>query len=383
MQILTGKIYFHAQGAAPEKLLNECRRRQLPLSHLQAAEIGFTGCIAERYYAAFVQTAQKCGCEITVQTYKKPLLSADFFTKRWGRVCGVLLMLWVIAGCNRMVWAIRFDGLNIVQQQEIRRQLHENGICEGAWVDQQTLAAAHSAIMQQGDYGWLTLNFYRGRLIVEKSDEEKAPAIEESRPSDIYSAVDGVITEMKVTSGDVLCFQGQQIAKGQLLVSGRYTDRDGKVITAPSKGEIYAQVKCSYQASQPLEQTVQLAQSTEMQNTALFAFGKRIPLFSTESTVPTDIVKQSQVPLQIFGFALPATLERTQVTHTQNQTVTLTHQQAAELAKMSCRNQLEQDFPSALVQAEATQMQVEEGVVTLNVTFTAVVQAGIQKNLAE
>ena len=191
-----------------------------------------------------------------------------------------------------------------------------------------------------------------------------------------------MITEVKVTSGDILCFTGQQIAKGQLLVSGRYTDRDGKVLTTRSQGEIYAQVQCSYQATQPLEQTVQLAHSTEIQNTAVIAFGKRI-LLNTPNTTATDQIKEIQLPLTLFGFALPATLERQQITHTQPQTVTFTRQQALELAKMSCRNQLEREYPSALVQTEAVQTQVQEDGLVVNMTFTAIVQAGTETTVAE
>ena len=88
-------------------------------------------------------------------------------------------------------------------------------------------------------------------MVIEKSDQLEQPLVEAKDTSDLVSMVDGTITEIQVTGGDILCLVGQQIAKEQLLVSGNYLSQEGKAIHTRSKGKIYAQTKQTYHAQQP------------------------------------------------------------------------------------------------------------------------------------
>ena len=372
---VAGQIHVRVEGGAPECLLNDCREKQIPLANIVPTELGFEGWIPTRRYNALNHLAQKRQCKLEILQQKAPLVNFNFLSKRWGLVIGPVILLCIIAGSNNLVWAVRFDGLNVLQQQQVRQELYEQGIFEGAWMDKERLEQAHTNMMKKGEYGWLTLNFYRGRLVVEKSDRIPAPMIEEEQVSDIVSIADGTITEINVRSGDILCLLGQQIAKGQLLVSGQYSDRDGRVFSTQSKGEIYVQTKVEYQAEQPLEQTVSLPDQTVTSNRFLLAFGQRFALGKIAPPAKGDVVKTIKKPLSILGFAFPATIEQQQIVHTKQQTVTLTQQQALELAKLSCRKQLEQDFPQSVIETEAIQSWVDGDVVKVKIEFVANVQA--------
>lgn len=373
---VAGQIHIRVEGGALERLLNDCRKKQIPLAKIVPTELGFEGWIPTRRYTDLQHLVEKRQCRLEMLEQTRPLVNFDFLSKRWGLVAGPVILLCIIAGANNLVWAVRFDGLNVLQQQQVRQELYEQGIFEGAWMDKEDLEQAHNNMMQKGEYGWLTLNFYRGRLVVEKSDRIPAPFIEQEQVSDIVSIADGIITDINVRSGDILCLLGQQIAKGQLLVSGQYADRDGRMFSTQSKGEIFVQTKVEYQAEQPLEQTVLVPEKAVTSNRFLLAFGRRFALGKIHSPSKDDIVKTVKKPLLILGFALPATIEQQQIVHTKQQTVTFTQQQALELAKLSCRKQLEQDFPQAVIETESMQFGVENGTVKIKMEFIANVQAG-------
>lgn len=372
---LAGQIYFRAEGGTPEQLLNQCREKGIPLSDIKGVELGFEAKVPTRNYAALCKLAEKKQCHIFQLKQTKAVAPPRLFVMRPGLVVGPLLLLCIIAFSGNIIWAVRFDGVELPDVQSIRQQLYGQGIYEGAWMDEQKLQQVHQTLMQQGQYGWLALNFYRGRLVIEKSDQLEQPLVEAKDTSDLVSMVDGTITEIQVTGGDILCLVGQQIAKEQLLVSGNYLSQEGKAIHTRSKGKIYAQTKQTYHAQQPLQQEVEIPSSHTHTNVFMHFLGQRFSLGKIYKPTEQEQVTIRYSPLTILGFALPVTVERQQLMQAQQQSITLTQQQALELAKLSCRQQLEQDFPNCIVQAEGIQWEVKDGAIHLTMEFTAVVQA--------
>lgn len=372
---LTGKIWFRAIGANTEQFLSVCIQKNLPIAEVTPIELGFEGWIPTRNYTTFCQIAEKNQCEIVVLQHKKGMARKSLFANRMGMIIGIFLMLFLIALSGNMIWAVRFDGFNILEQQQIRSQLYQNGICEGAWINREKLQQAHQLLMEQGEFGWLTLNFYRGRLVVEGSTEIQKPQIEGSAVSDLVSSADGMIVQINVTKGDILCFPGQQVVEGQLLVSGNYQDREGNVLQTRSKGEVYVRTNVTYYAEQPLEQSAIVAQRILHTNYFVNLLGQRFPLGKVYKATQNDVSKVSYSPFTILGFALPATLEKQQIVQTKQEQSTLTQQQAIELAKLNCRQQLEQEFPQAIIETEAVQWQLENGILKLKMEFNGLVQA--------
>lgn len=359
---LLGRVRFRAEGGDAEKLLTACAHQGIPVSGVRATPLGFLAWTPARCYRQLRPLARRSHTRVRLAKKQGLCFVLLRWKGRWGLVLGPVVLAAVLAFSGNVVWAIRFDGVPAAQQIQLRSQLLQAGIWEGAWIEPDTLDAARQQLLAQNeDYSWLTLNFYRGRLVVETSQLRPAPDLPQNQSCDLVSMADGVVLEVNIQSGQPLCSPGQTVAQGQQLAAGRYQDRDGRLFEVQSAGEVIAQVVFRCQAVQPMETTVELPQSGGRSGRRLLVLGQRIPLGPQPQAGPEEKTSVTSRPLTILGFALPATLEQTWVAGTVHQTVTFTEEQALELAKLACREQLQQQLPGAQIQSETVHSRLRNG----------------------
>lgn len=377
---LLGRVRFRAEGGDAEKLLTACAGQGIPVSGVRATALGFTAWTPARCYHRLRPLARRSHTRVRLAKKQGLCFVLLRWRGRWGLVLGPLVLAAVLAFSGNVVWAIRFDGLPAAQQIQLRSQLLQAGIWEGAWLRPDSLDAARQELLAQNEeYSWLTLNFYRGRLVVEASQLRPAPELPQGQSCDLVSVADGVVLEVNIQSGQPLCSPGQTVAKGQQLAAGRYQDRDGRLFEVQSAGEVMAQVTFRCQAQQPMETTVALPQSGGRRGRRLLVLGQTIPLGPQPQAGPEEQASVTSRPLTILGFALPATLEETWVTGSVQQTVTFTEEQALELAKLACREQLLQQLPGAEIQSERVYSRLEQGKLQVEMELVAVAQIAQQQ----
>ena len=377
---LLGRVRFRAEGGDAEKLLTACAGQGIPVSGVRATALGFTAWTPARCYRRLRPLARRSHTRVRLAKKQGLCFVLLRWRGRWGLVLGPLVLAAVLAFSGNVVWAIRFDGVPAAQQIQLRSQLLQAGIWEGAWLRPDSLDAARQELLAQNEeYSWLTLNFYRGRLVVEASQLRPAPELPQGQSCDLVSVADGVVLEVNIQSGQPLCSPGQTVAKGQQLAAGRYQDRDGRLFKVQSAGEVMAQVTFRCQAQQPMETTVALPQSGGRSGRRLLVLGQTIPLGPQPQAGPEEQASVSSRPLTILGFALPATLEETWVTGSVQQTVTFTEEQALELAKLACREQLLQQLPGAGIQSEKVYSRLEQGKLQVEMELVAVAQIAQQQ----
>ena len=377
---LLGRVRFRAEGGDAEKLLTACAGQGIPVSGVRATALGFTAWTPARCYRRLRPLARRSHTRVRLAKKQGLCFVLLRWRGRWGLVLGPLVLAAVLAFSGNVVWAIRFDGVPAAQQIQLRSQLLQAGIWEGAWLRPDSLDAARQELLAQNEeYSWLTLNFYRGRLVVEASQLRPAPELPQGQSCDLVSVADGVVLEVNIQSGQPLCSPGQTVAKGQQLAAGRYQDRDGRLFEVQSAGEVMAQVTFRCQAQQPMETTVALPQSGGRRGRRLLVLGQTIPLGPHPQAGPEEQASVSSRPLTILGFALPATLEETWVTGSVQQTVTFTEEQALELAKLACREQLLQQLPGAEIQSEKVYSRLEQGKLQVEMELVAVAQIAQQQ----
>lgn len=377
---LLGRVRFRAEGGDAERLLTACAGQGIPVSGVRATALGFTAWTPARCYRRLRPLARRSHTRVRLAKKQGLCFVLLRWRGRWGLVLGPLVLAAVLAFSGNVVWAIRFDGVPAAQQIQLRSQLLQAGIWEGAWLQPDSLDAARQELLAQNEeYSWLTLNFYRGRLVVEANPLRPAPELPQGQSCDLVSVADGVVLEVNIQSGQPLCSPGQTVAKGQQLAAGRYQDRDGRLFEVQSAGEVMAQVTFRCQAEQPMETTVALPQSGGRSGRRLLVLGQTIPLGSQPQAGPEEQVSVTSRPLTILGFALPATLEETWITGSVQQTVTFTEEQALELAKLACREQLLQQLPGAEIQNERVYSRLEQGKLQVEMELVAVAQIAQQQ----
>lgn len=181
------------------------------------------------------------------------------YRRRAGLLAGAAAAALLLALSQRLVWNITFLNCTQAEQQQLRTQLYEHGIYEGAYVDAQMLKyTASEMFLSTDEYSWVTLNFVHGRLVAEKVDRTQQPQALEQQYCDFVAAEDGRLTRLDVSGGFVRRREGRDRLEG----GGARVQRTGwgaaaKPLLSPAAAKVYAEVEKIYTCTQPLQVSAQ------------------------------------------------------------------------------------------------------------------------------
>ena len=377
---MLGQVRFTVQGGRAEWLLNQCADAGIPLSGVRAVPGGFAANVPVRCYPQLRPLARHAHSRVRVQKRRGLWFRLRRLRGRWGLLIGPLLMLAVIGFSGHLVWAVRFSGLDGRQQVQLRQTLYELGVQEGSWIDPDEVEGLRSRLLAaRPDYAWVTLNFYRGRLVVEGSESNSSEIAASDGPTDLVAAADGTVKKVDVRQGNLACAPGQTVAQGQLLAAGTCLGRDSRRITTRSSGHVWAEVEKTYACTQDFLIEANLP-SGQAKTSRTLCFGRwSIPVGRQLEPSGGDRLQTVRRPLEVLGFALPATLEETTLIPRESSRILLTEQQAQALARQACLEQLAAEFPGAEILSEDSR--VEKNARQLTLTMRLRVYADIAREV--
>ncbi len=377
---ILGQVRFTVQGGRSEWLLNHCAQAGIPLSAVRAVEGGFAATVPVRCYPKLRPLARRAHSRVRVQKRTGAWFCLRRLRGRWGLLLGPLAMLAVIGCSGHLVWSVRFSGLDKRQQIQLRQTLYDLGIQEGSWIHSDEVEGLRSRLLAaRPDYAWVALNFYRGRLVVEGSGSYSEKTAAADAPSDLIAAADGTVKKVDVRQGSPVCATNQTVAQGQLLAAGIYFDRENRPITTRSTGHVWAQVEKIYTCTQELFVEASLP-AGHVQTGYALCFGKwSFPVGHRLQPAAGDTLHTVRRPLEVLGFALPATLEETTLVPRKASRILLTEQQAQALARQACLEQLMAELPGAKILLEDSQ--VEKNAQQLTLTMHLQVYADIAREV--
>lgn len=220
-----------------------------------------------------------------------------------GLLCGALLLY----HCNATVREIRITGNAEISEAELREALTALGVREGvpfrtlryAWLEQRMCLAV-------SDIEWITLRKEGGRLIVDLTEERKAPPMETGRtPCNYVAAVPAEVTGMDVQNGFAAVKPGDIVKPGDMLISGVQTDEYGVSKWCRAAGSVTGRYPAVFTQEQPFVAELPVRSETRTQ-TAFELLGREFPLsFAVPPDAPVTRCDRSRTPLTLFGRALP------------------------------------------------------------------------------
>lgn len=364
-----GAVRFLAQGGQYERLITACVGAGIPLQRMQPAAEGFTAWVPLRYYRRLYPMARRYHVRLRARKKMGLCFWLRRFRGRWGLAIGPAVFLLVVCLLQNLVWSIRFVGLSEAQQAQVGRVLYAMGVSEGAAVTQPMLEAAGQAVMSgQAGLGWVSLNFVKGRLVVEGAAAIPAPAIEPNDPVDLVAAADATLLRLEVQEGYAVRQPGQTVAEGEVLVSAVKEDREQNPIASHARATAWARLEKSYECAQPLEYTALFATGRLGESCRLRAAGRQLTLWDNTGGLAGQ-ARTSHAPLTLFGFSLPVTVETTLLAEQQPQTVRLSSRAAREFARYACQSELYAEFPDAELLTVSEQEHWENGCLVLRQTI--------------
>lgn len=363
---LEGRIRFQAEGGRYEWFINQCEQAGLTMEKICPTSTGFTAETTPSAYKKMHRYARMSRCRIRT-TEKHGLYFALYaWRKRYGIAAGLILgMLMLFCGQN-LIWNICFVDFSPQQQISIREKLFENGIYEGAVHNREKLLRTCAAIFTgTEEYGWLSLNFVKGRLVVEKTDRLQTPALIGQQYTDVVAAADGRVQSVEPQGGFVCVRKGQYVAKGQMLVQGLRIGEYGRLDCTHAQAQVMAEVEKNYRCTQPLRLRFSSPLGKTKTYYKLWLPWGELALYRKIDVPPNARQTVTRRPAAPFGFHLPITIEEITVREQENAEQLLTPELAQERAYDQVLEQMRAEFGSFTILEEKKQVEAAEDALTL------------------
>lgn len=274
-------------------------------------ELCVSASISRQDIKRIYKTAKRLG--VSVKVYRSSFFDSIYYFLRTRLllVSSVAIILILSLYLPTRVLFIETEGNTSIPSKFIIEAADACGISFGA--SRKTVRSEkikNKLLASLPDLQWAGVNTYGCRAVI--SVKEKPEVQKETKINDICSiiaATDGIVESITVTRGNTLCFVGQAVKKGQVLVSA-YSDL-GRIIHATSaEGEIYAQTKRHLTILFPVQSTVKDKIQSQTKKISLI-FGKiRINLYKDSGISPLScdkIYKEYDLTLP-GGLKLPVKL---------------------------------------------------------------------------
>lgn len=171
--------------------------------------------------------------------FKKLLKSA-------GALFGAAAFITFVCLCDAVVGEIVYKGDAAAFRRQIVSVLKLNGVEKGKICKADCSSLGEKIVISTDGISYATVTKSGRRIIVDvKSDEEKLDPIDVSK-DEILSPADGKILRLNVLSGVAVVKIGDEVKKGQPIISGQYV-HDDKTIKTYALGEAVIETKFVYE----------------------------------------------------------------------------------------------------------------------------------------
>ncbi|MBQ2775663.1 MAG: sporulation protein YqfD [Clostridia bacterium] len=279
LHFLRGYVRLKAQGGFPERFLNLCSNKKIPLWNVESRGGILLANTTPNGYRQIRTPAKKSGMKVRIlKKYGLPFFAFSN-RKRIGLLFGIVCFFLIIGILSGMVWTVSVEGCETVSEEEITDALASLGVRPGVIRQKIDIEKTErEALGKLPNISWMSVNFQGSAVIVEvRETTGKLPETQDDTPSNLVAAADGQIVTMEVFSGTREQQVSAAVLKGDLLVGGITENKDGTVNFRKAQGYITAIT--SHNVTTTLNEVSQLRMISDIDSRCtLVFFGLKIPL---------------------------------------------------------------------------------------------------------
>lgn len=224
INLLRGYTEWQITGAFPERMLNLCAQHRLQfwrLRWLDSNTFTFRTALSDNKKVA--ELAGKAMCDTKVLAKRGMGAAALSLGKRWGFLLGLALCLIAVSFLSRFLLVVEVTGNETVPDAVILSELQRLGVKPGAYgpgIEEKEVA--NQALLSLPQLSYMVINIYGTRAEVSVREAVAAPELlDESTPADVVATADGIIVDIRTDAGQALFQEGDIVAAGEVLISGR------------------------------------------------------------------------------------------------------------------------------------------------------------------
>lgn len=264
---------------------------------------------------AAAESLLSAGIEPTAELEYGILKLLRKYRARPGLALGMLIVFLSAFISGRFMWSVEFRGLDKVGEERALEILESHGIYVGCYIPSLELREIYNEILIDCDeFSWISVNIRGTHATVEvRETDEKTRMIPPSgKCANIVASFDAEITAVRVYSGEKAVNVGEGIKEGELLISGLYEDKMGRLVHKYAQGEIWGRFVQEFEVRVPLEYEKKVYTGEVQKDITLKIFSKSINIFKYSRNVDKeyDIITTNE-HLRLFdSLSLPLFIRR-------------------------------------------------------------------------
>lgn len=252
---ISGYVRVSLEGIAPERFLNLCHNRGYAIWDIQYGKERNTCCMLLQDFLQIRPLARKTGTKVRVlHRYGAPFAMRRHW-KRKGAILGITLFFVLLYLMSDHIWAIDVEGNHRYTEDTLLQFVTSTGISHGMKRDAISCEDLEKAIRNQyGDITWVSARIDGTRLVVQIKENDTGVSVtaKESEPADLVADFDGKIRSIVTRTGTPMVHVGDQVQKGDVLISGLlniYDEGGGVAATheVRADGDIVVEYRTHYE----------------------------------------------------------------------------------------------------------------------------------------
>ncbi len=276
--MIFGKISFSATEGFSDIFISDCRKNGLLLYNVIRTEDGIKAEVSHSDVGELMKTASKSGTRIIIQKREGIPDLIIRYRHRYGIPIGLFVFVIILAVLTSMIWSVDIEGADKIAYEEIEAVLEESGVRKGIFSSTVNCKDIEFSLYKRFDkLSWVSVTIIGSRAFVEVRERATEEQSKEEIYSNIVAAKDGEVVKAEIFCGEGEIYPGTAVVKGDLLVSGVKTYRDGAVEFVDSEARISARTTNHIFSSTPTEISV-YKKSECKDNYFLYFFGLGLPL---------------------------------------------------------------------------------------------------------
>ena len=283
-------------------------------------------------YDAFADACRENGVAFTlVKRSGLPELRRRY-GRRLGLFIGGAIFIAAIFIADDFVWRIDVSGNEAVSDETIINELDALGFRLGTRHKNVDYDVLHNRfLLASPDISWIAVNMKGSVARVEVREYIKGGGERDDSPANIVADEGGVITQVSDFAGSAQVKIGDEVVKGQLLISGIVDYEDAPTEIVRARGEVYAEVWREIAVRVPLVSVEKMKTDDNFSDFAIKIFSKTI-FFGSKGRIDTDFYDTITVKHEIVlpgTVILPITVIENRHERYEDVTVTRTPDEAA------------------------------------------------------
>lgn len=395
VNFLRGSVCLEISGAFPERFLNLCSVERLGFWGLERREKGVLRVSVALWDVPRARAlAARAGCEAARVSGRGLPLFLFSFRRRYGLLCGLALSILTAVFLSQFVLVIKVTGNETLPDSVILTELEAQGLSFGAYgpaVDER--AVANRVLEALPGLSFLSINrsgIY-AEVVVREADPE--PELrDESTPTDVVAARDGIIMDVNALSGNTVVETGAAVLAGETLIShylefepAEWSDGATFTMTTHARGEVWALTERRFSAKMPLETSLEPSEGEETVRYAL-RIGKNTLKFyqnSSNSGLNCAKIKKTWDLTLPGGIVLPVAWEQERLTPYSASGQALSAESAEAYLKERLLARLEAVLGEGQILGKSWDVAEEDGALTVTLSASCLENIAKEQAAAE